>query len=249
MAGFFGFFDYTKPGKGVEKDEPPKPRFLLFWELFFRKFWKLVQLNLLYLAFSLLIVTIGPATAGFTYVLRNLANQQPVFMLSDFWDAFKSNLKQSLAYSLIVAVFGVVMVMAMQFYSANMAEHSWMVVPLSLCALFTLIFVFSSFYVFLMIVTLDLPLRAILKNSAILAVCCLKTNFLTLLFSGLILFATWLFLPISALLVIFIIPVWVGFIICFNSYSGIQKYVIDPFLNRQNPEEPEDSELEITGEE
>jgi hypothetical protein len=24
MAGFFGFFDYTKPGPGIDKDEPQK---------------------------------------------------------------------------------------------------------------------------------------------------------------------------------------------------------------------------------
>lgn len=47
MAGFFGFFDYNRPGKGVEKDAPPKPRFFLFFELFFRKFWKMIQLNFL----------------------------------------------------------------------------------------------------------------------------------------------------------------------------------------------------------
>lgn len=48
MAGMFGFFDYTKPGKGVEKGEPEKKGVARFGQLFFRKFWKYLQLNILY---------------------------------------------------------------------------------------------------------------------------------------------------------------------------------------------------------
>ena len=48
MAGFFGLFNYAKPGKGVSKDEPEKKRFFLFFELYFRKFWKLLLVNIIY---------------------------------------------------------------------------------------------------------------------------------------------------------------------------------------------------------
>lgn len=230
MAGFFGFFDYSKPGKGVAKDEPVKPRFLLFWELFFRKFWKLIQLNLLYIAFCLPIVTIGPATAGFIYVLRNMANEQPVFLFSDFWDGFKNNLLQSFVYSLILAICSIILSVSWQFYAGNAAVMPWMYIPLMLCAMLTMLFIFMSFYVFLMIVTLELPLRLILKNAAILSIVCLKTNVLTLLFVGLIVLATYVFLPVSALVFIVIVPALIGFIVCFNSYQGIKKYAIDPYL-------------------
>ena len=52
MAGFFGFFDYTKPGKGVEKEEF-KPNFSTFFRIFFGRFWKLLQLNMLYFICSI----------------------------------------------------------------------------------------------------------------------------------------------------------------------------------------------------
>lgn len=235
MAGIFGFFDYTKPGKGVEKDEPQKPRFLFFWELYFRKFWKLIQLNLLFMAFSLLIVTIGPATAGMTYVLRSMANEQPVFLFSDFWDGFKSNLKQSLIYSVFMVVVAILLVTSFQFYTANLSVSSWMYVPFGLCVMLALLFTFMSFYAFLMIVTIDLPLFAILKNCAILSIVCLKTNLITLFFVALIVFAVYLFLPLSSLLVIILIPATIGFIISFNCYKEIKKYVIDPYIKGQEP--------------
>lgn len=49
MAGFFGIGDFTKEGKGVDKDAPKKRGIFAFFELFFRKFWRLCKLNMLYL--------------------------------------------------------------------------------------------------------------------------------------------------------------------------------------------------------
>ena len=49
MAGFFGFGNYTKEGKGVRKDEPRKKGYSLFIELLSRKFGSYVKLNLMYL--------------------------------------------------------------------------------------------------------------------------------------------------------------------------------------------------------
>lgn len=46
FLGLFG--NYDKPGPGVNKDEPPKAAPIRFFEIFFRKFSKLVQLNLIF---------------------------------------------------------------------------------------------------------------------------------------------------------------------------------------------------------
>ena len=48
MAGFVGFFDYSKPGPGIEKDAPEKAAFFVFMDIYFRKFWNLIKINLLY---------------------------------------------------------------------------------------------------------------------------------------------------------------------------------------------------------
>jgi uncharacterized membrane protein YesL len=53
MAGIFGFFDYNKPGKGIPKDAPPKPRIVVFFEIYLRKFWNLMALNLMFFLFNL----------------------------------------------------------------------------------------------------------------------------------------------------------------------------------------------------
>lgn len=52
-------FDFNAPGKGVEKDEPPKKGIALFWDILLRRFWKLVSLNALYILFSVPGLIIG----------------------------------------------------------------------------------------------------------------------------------------------------------------------------------------------
>ena len=91
MAGFLGMGNFQKPGKGVKKEEPEKKRFFQFFDLFFRKITRLIQLNLLYLLFCIPIITIGPATAAMTKILRYYVEEKPVFLCSEFWAAFKEN--------------------------------------------------------------------------------------------------------------------------------------------------------------
>lgn len=76
MAGFFGFFDYTRPGPGVPKDAPPKPRIVVFFEIYSRKFWKLVSLNLMFFIFNI------PALIAMLYVsqffIQKMMSSDPI---------------------------------------------------------------------------------------------------------------------------------------------------------------------------
>ncbi len=54
MAGFFGLFDYNKPGPGVRKDEAEKKGAAKYFDILGRRIWKLVTVNFLYLLFSII---------------------------------------------------------------------------------------------------------------------------------------------------------------------------------------------------
>ncbi len=45
--------NYNRPGPGVEKDAPPKPRFFVFFEVLKRKFWHLLRVNLMFFLFNI----------------------------------------------------------------------------------------------------------------------------------------------------------------------------------------------------
>lgn len=53
MANFFGLFGERKESKGVDENMPQKRRFFIFFDVYFRKFFKFIQLNLLFVIFSL----------------------------------------------------------------------------------------------------------------------------------------------------------------------------------------------------
>lgn len=50
--------NYSKPGPGVDKDAPQKKGIFRYFEIFFRKFWKLLQLNLIYVICSIPLLLI-----------------------------------------------------------------------------------------------------------------------------------------------------------------------------------------------
>lgn len=45
--------NYNKPGPGVDKDAPQKPRFFIFFEVLKRKFWNLLRVNLMFVLFNI----------------------------------------------------------------------------------------------------------------------------------------------------------------------------------------------------
>ncbi len=239
---FFGLFNYSKPGPGVDKDAPKKKRFFLFFELYFRKFWKLVQLNLLFIVCCIPIVTIGPAICGMTYVLRNFANEKPTFLLSDFWDAFKSNWKQGFGLWLIFTLVSIVAGVAFFWYFVNSSTSLIMLIPFALCILLCLTLLFMQFYVYLMAVTVELKLKHILKNSLIFAFLGLKTNLITAFFVLLIVIPCALFFPLTLPIILLLTFSTVGFIAVFNSYPYLVKYIIDPHEQQLREAEGEDDD-------
>ena len=120
------FFNYDKPGPGIEKDGPKKKGLFLYFELFWRKLGKLFLSNMLYVAlsapvilayhffcfyvlsaivpaefsaettvfnqlvlFATVLLTVfmgtGPVSCGYTFLLRNFAREEHVWMVSDFF--------------------------------------------------------------------------------------------------------------------------------------------------------------------
>lgn len=264
MAKTFKMFDLTREGKGVSKsDVKHKKRFFLFFELVWRKFFKLCGLNLLYLLCCIPIVTIGPATAALMLVLRNMALERPVFVFHEFFDAFKKNFWRSLGAGVVILLGFLLSGFALNFYyqayvgvttgslegfmGLDPSSASWFC-GISTILAFAVFFcvMFISYYVYLLIVTVDLPLKKIFKNSGILALVGFKTNILTTVFVVVICVVSFyglLLIPINffvAALIVFFLVAFTHFIIAFNSYQYIKKYVTDPYYKERGEEIPDD---------
>ena len=125
-----------------------------------------------YLIGACLCVAItGPAKAAMKYITRNYARDEHVWLWSDFWSAFKTNWKQGLAMSVLTGVFMFLFFYGLIFYN-NMAGATGSTMYLFLQVLLVgmgAIFMMMNLYAWPMMVTYDLKLSQIYRNSLVLA--------------------------------------------------------------------------------
>lgn len=242
--GIFSGLSPAKEGKGIQKDNSQKNRFTLFFEIFFRHFWKITELNVLYVIFCIPIITIGPATAGVTKVIRNISLERPAYVWGDFWDSFKKNFKQSFFLGLadILIISGIITGCWLYPKIASETGSNMWYILLSITISAGFIFIAMNFYAYIMIVSTDIPMGSIIRNSFFLTFIALKENLLTFLIFAAVCVA-WVVLAIYyqifLMLSLFLPATILGFIICFRCYPIVQKYVINPFYEQKGEINPE----------
>lgn len=82
IMGLFSTNRYSKPGPGVGKDEPEKRRIVVFFEIFFRKIWKLEQVNLIFLMLCIPIVLLMLGLNAIVSTLFKNLNMLLVFLIT-----------------------------------------------------------------------------------------------------------------------------------------------------------------------
>lgn len=267
------FNNYESAGPGIAKNAPKKKGVALFFDIIFRKFWKITGLNMLFFIFFIPVVAalpavyyidrpeislavlavlfviftvnIGPAIAGMTKVLRLFLLERHSFVARDFFRGYRQNFKKATIIG-IVDVIVLISVLAGYNVYPDMAAYygnKLLYVPLVISFSVAIVVLMMNYYIFLMLTSTDLSLKNLVKNSFALAFVSLKQNLLTtvlaIAFTALMalifLYAT----PIFFLLLPFFPAALVWFIVCFNSYPVIQKYVINPYyesIGQINPE-------------
>ena len=167
--------NYDKPGAGVRKDAPQKKEFVLFFEIYARKFWNLIQANLIYVLFSLPVLTVGLADAGLTFITRNFARERFAFIWEDYIETIKKNWKQALPIGIINLVISLILLFDIQFFYTS-GEGISGILMLALIFFVSLVFVWMRYYIPLLIITFKLSAKQIYKNSFLLAMAGLKRN-------------------------------------------------------------------------
>lgn len=263
--------DYESAGTGIAKNSKKKGA-KLFFEILGVKFWKIIEVNLLYSAFFiplllalfcvlymnnktlafalggilliLFMIIWGPATSGVFKIMKNFSLDKHSFIWADFSKSFKQNFK----YSAIVGFVDILLLTSISLgvwvypKLAQQTGSSIMYIFLAISVSVGLTFIMMNFYIFPMIISTDLSLKNIFKNSFALMFVELKKTVITLLITGVIT-AIVTFLVLYNLAFLYLLPffpaVFNAFIICFNSYPVIQKYVINPFYEEKGEVNPE----------
>lgn len=233
-----------KTGKGVSKVKKQKRAFFIFGEIVQRKFWKLIELNLIYILFCLPIVTFGPATAAMTKILRYFYTEKPVFLFNDFFKAFKESFKQSF----FVGIVDIAFIASFYLYTKQLMPQiegtnaAWFYYAVVL--LISVIFIIGNFYIYVQIVTLTLKLPAIIKNAFYLIFLAVIPNFVSLSVFIIILTLVLLFIPYSLAVMALIGFSFLGLVIVFNSYRVVVKIIVNPYYEARGEKNPEEAIFE-----
>lgn len=219
--------NYNRPGPGIPKNAPQKKGIALFFEIFFREFFELIKLNLLFFLFCIPIITIPAACTAMSKLTVTMVRDQNHFLWTDFWAAFKADFGKSLGAGALI-FFGIgAGAFGTWFYSKLISSSIFFYLPLGLSVLIVLVLTIMGFYVFPMLALVDLPLKKIIRNAFLLTFVCFHYNLLTVAIVGVLSFLAFGFFPLTLPLfpIFWFAPV--NFITTFCAYYGIRKYVIN----------------------
>lgn len=229
---------YEKEGPGISKDAPRKKTFIVFFETFFRNFWKFIPVNVVFSVLCLPLLTQGIAAAGLTNVARNTARDKHSFGLADFFETIKKNFRQSLLVGIINTLITALMLFALWFYHSSYMETQSVISLLGFAVSVSvaLIFIMMNFFIYTLMITFNYSIKTLYVNSFKFVIINLKKNILCLIILAVVLACFVAFFFILPQMLIFEIlfamvtlPSFLFLLIQYCTFPAIKKYVIDPY--------------------
>lgn len=206
--------DFESRGSGISKNAPKKKGVKLFFEIFFRKFWKLIEVNMLYFVFFIpiflmlasvafikntvlslvcagicllgFIICIGPATAGMTKIMRNYVLEKHSFIVNDFFKGFKNNFKKACIVGIVDCLIIASVYASFVVYPilVEQAGTKLMYIPMVITFSLAIVVAMMNYYIFPMMIATNLSFVNLVKNSFALSFVALKQNVITFLITG-----------------------------------------------------------------
>lgn len=254
MAGFFGLFNYAKEGPGVAKNGPQKRAFVVFWEIFTRKAWKLTLAGLMWAVVNLPLVTRGLADAGLTLISRNFSRERHAFLKEDFLETIKKNWRIALPIGIINTVITGVLFFNIIYYAigmmpllvgstaAPMTLGLWDYIIIGVTLMTYVTFTWMKYYIPFLMITFKLNMKQIYKNAFLFASANMPMNVLISLIliavygvlGGAVFFTlnspmNYFVLTIVLVLGVSLIPGFRSLLIQFCIFPSIKKLIIDPY--------------------
>lgn len=218
--------DFTSEGPGIPKDAPPKTGLRLFAEIWCREFWQLLWLGLLFSVSCVPVVTIGPALCAMTDCTMRMVRDKPNDVKRDFRDAFKRYWKQGIGLSAGFLAFVALLVLTGVFYWRMRVRSSLFLLLVAAVCVLALLGVIAWSFLLPLLVTVELPLRAVCKNAVLLAGVGFLPAVLALTVSGLLWLVLLIFLPMTTPFVLLLGGSMPSFCMSFAAWSVIKRYVI-----------------------
>ena len=191
---------------------------------------------------ALTLFTFGLVNVGTAYILRNMAMGEPVFVWTDFWYAVKRNWRQALPFGVIDGLINVLLIF--NIYTMITAGSSFFASMLFWGSIILVVlYFFMRPYIYIQMLTFDLGVFKILKNSLIFALAGLKRNVISLLATVILVLLELCFIfalgalliPLAIAMPLAIMFSTLAYAKVFAAYFKIKELMIDPY-KAEHPE-------------
>ena len=186
-----------------------------------------------FFALTLLVVfTFGIVNACIAYVMRNIVKGDSTTLISDIKYCVKRNWKQALLIGIIDIVMIAVIAYDVMFFflSGSGIVASFL---FGMMLIVAMLYVMMRNYMYILLVTFDLPIRKILKNSFIFALLGFKQNIVAFLGGALVWVLDYLIMtvmfPIGLVLPVIFLVSLTTFMGIYAAYPKIKEVMIDPY--------------------
>jgi len=174
----------------------------------------------------------GIGSTGQMYVLRNWARDEHAFLWQDYKNAIKNNWKQGLVIGLINGLSLYLCFVAFATYGSMANDNAFFLLPQWLMVMLLFVWWMVNEVIFPMMVTYDMKLKQLIRNSVIMVIARLPIAAAILLGSLVIPFVLAFFVPMQiSFLVLLVIYGVVGFSLTGFVYVSFANSCFDKYLN------------------
>ena len=250
-------------------------RAVRFFNLYFSKFHLILLSNLLFLPFNALaigyavlmyklfggvnitvtaaaVIILNIGMSGVALVCRYICTGKEFSLLSAFKKGIKENAASFMLHGVIFYIVYAVSYLSIILYYRGTETNSFFWVPLVITALVCFAFLFASYYMNIMSVTMDIPLKDLYRNCALFSFGELKNNLmatLALFILGAVIFTIsyiindmWAVLFVLGLFALFILPSTIQYIITFYVYDDMVAILDESQRSRKSDEDEKEEE-------
>lgn len=128
---------------------------------------KYSYLNLLWIVFSIPLVTIVPATVAVQGVIKEWSAGNELPITTTFWSNFKGNLTRGISVSLLQ--FFVILVLVGDFFVMMNLTSEWKILAVAIICLFLFFYLMMTVYLHPLMIDFEMTFRQLLRNAFFLA--------------------------------------------------------------------------------
>ena len=128
----------------------------------------LMILNIVFILFSIPIVTIGASITGLNYVALKMAENEEGYIVKGFWKSFKQNFKQATCIWLIVLAVGIILVLDLLILKDATGTAATVMRILILAVI--VVYLMITLYVFPVLCRFYNTVKGTLKNSLLISI-------------------------------------------------------------------------------